>query len=173
MAAGVGRFQVMATLQAARAHVLGLPLPSAKSWGLNRAIFVAASKRGFNGGGKAGPAKTPKGSPAPREFLLGDDKAFAVGGVRTPLFTIGGDIQRPADFDRQIEQRFAGRFSEAWTQALEIVRAYPKAVLESQIEFYARVYRPRRDELAKAWTERAAAAPGTTARPAAKRVRRP
>ncbi|MBC7189152.1 hypothetical protein H5U35_02900, partial [Candidatus Aerophobetes bacterium] len=43
----IGRFQVMATLQAARAFLLGLPLESAKSWGLNRAIFYAAAKRGF------------------------------------------------------------------------------------------------------------------------------
>ena len=37
----------MATLQAARAYVLGMDLASAKSWGLNRAIFYAAAKRGF------------------------------------------------------------------------------------------------------------------------------
>jgi hypothetical protein len=167
MAAGVGRFQVMATLQAARASVLGLPLASAKSWGLNRAIFIAAAKRGFKSGGEPGPAKTPKGAPPPGEFLLGDDKAYAVGSARAPLFTIGGDIQRPQDFARQVEQRFAGTFDSAWAQALEIVRGYPKAVLESQTEFYSRVYRPRRDELAKAWTERAAAG-----RPAAQRARR-
>ena len=35
----VGRFQVMAILQAARARELGLPESRAKSWGLNRAIF--------------------------------------------------------------------------------------------------------------------------------------
>jgi len=42
------RLQVMATLQAARAFLLGLPLESAKSWGLNRAIFYAEAKRVFN-----------------------------------------------------------------------------------------------------------------------------
>src|SRR5579883_2904365 len=46
----VGRFQVMALLQAARAQVLGYPLDEAKSFGLNRAIFYAAAKRGFRGG---------------------------------------------------------------------------------------------------------------------------
>jgi hypothetical protein len=35
----VGRFQVMALLQAARAKVLGYPLDEAQSFGLNRAIF--------------------------------------------------------------------------------------------------------------------------------------
>jgi hypothetical protein len=46
----IGRFQVMAILQAARAEALGLPEDSAYSWGLNRAIFYAAAKRGFRGG---------------------------------------------------------------------------------------------------------------------------
>ncbi len=41
----VGRFQVMATLQAARAFVLGMPLGSAKSFGLNRAILRRGQKR--------------------------------------------------------------------------------------------------------------------------------
>jgi len=44
----------MALLQAARAHVLGLPLESAYSWGLNKAIFYAAAKRGFKGDGGRG-----------------------------------------------------------------------------------------------------------------------
>ena len=43
----VGRFQVMAILQAARAMELGFSETRAKSWGLNRAIFYAAAKRGF------------------------------------------------------------------------------------------------------------------------------
>ena len=46
----VGRFQVMALLQAARAKALGYPLDEAESFGLNRAIFYAAAKRGFKGG---------------------------------------------------------------------------------------------------------------------------
>ena len=43
----VGRFQVMAPLQAARAQALGKPREDAESFGLNRAIFYAAAKRGF------------------------------------------------------------------------------------------------------------------------------
>lgn len=35
----VGRFQVMAVLQAARAYILGLPLESSISWGINRACY--------------------------------------------------------------------------------------------------------------------------------------
>jgi len=55
----VGRFQVIATLQAARAFVLGFPIESAKSWGLNRAIFYAAAKKG------SGKLFLQRGSPYP------------------------------------------------------------------------------------------------------------
>lgn len=154
MAKGVGRFQVMATLQAARAKVLGMSLESARSWGLNRAIYYAAAKRGFKGEPGRTP-KAPKGARAVREFLLGDDKAYAVTVRGKTLFTIGGEVQRVADFRRQIEVRFAGTFDDAWTEALTIISAQPKPVLESQQAFYMRVYRPRRDILAAKWNERA------------------
>jgi hypothetical protein len=82
------------------------------------------------------------------------------------LFTIGGQVQTPEAFKKQIEQRFAGTFREAWAEALRIVRAHTKAVLESPQLFYGQVYRPRRDDLAKKWTERAASSrkPGTVDR---------
>jgi len=41
---GLGRFQVMALLQAARYYKLHGDLEKAKSWGLNRAIFYAWAK---------------------------------------------------------------------------------------------------------------------------------
>lgn len=146
----------MATLQAARARVLGLPLPRAKSWGLNRAIFYAAAKRGFKRTrDSAESSRSAKSRPATREFHLGDDKAYTMTVEGATLFAIGGEVQRPEDFERQIQRRFAGTFRDAWAEALKIVRRHPKAVLESQDAFYAQVYRPRRDVLAKAWNERA------------------
>ncbi len=151
----------MAVLQAARAAALGLPLSSARSWGLNRAIFYAAAKRGFKGssGRAPGPAAVvakPGGRRvAAREFLLGDDKAYKVTVKGKMLFTIGGDIQTPEEFERQIARSFAGTYRQAWDEALRVVKAYPRIVLESQTGFYEQVYRPRRDELAKRWNERA------------------
>jgi hypothetical protein len=150
----------MAVLQAARASALGLPAASARSWGLNRAIFYAAAKRGFKGTPGKAPAPVPVKSggrrAAVREFMLGDDKAYRVTVEGKALFTIGGEIQTPEAFERQIAQRFGGSFRAAWDEALRIVGAYPKAVLESQNGFYEHVYRPRRDELAKRWTDLAA-----------------
>lgn len=159
----VGRFQVMATLQAARAKALGLPVATAKSWGLNKAIFYAAAKRGFRGA--AGPAR-PTGKEFPKEqrskvkasfgeFFLGDDKAYSVTVDGTRLFAMGGEVQTPDAFDRQIEQRFAGTFRQAWSEALALVKSYDREVLASGSRFYEAVYRPRRDELAKKWDERA------------------
>ena len=62
----------MALLQAARAYVLGLPLESAYSWGLNRAIVIAAAKKGFTGEA----AKEGKTSKAANVYYLGDDMAY-------------------------------------------------------------------------------------------------
>lgn len=155
MKSGVGRFQVMATLQAARAKLLGLPLVSAKSWGLNRAIYIAAAKRGFKPG-TSGPTKPKKYAATFAEYHLGEDKAYSVKAAGRLLFTIGGEIQTPDDFTRQVAQRFGGTFRQAWAEAMDIVRRYDRAVLEHPDDFFAQVYRPRRDELAKKWTAAAA-----------------
>jgi len=161
MKTGVGRFQVMATLQAARAQLLGLPLVSAKSWGLNRAIYIAARKRGFKEG-KTGPTKPKSHAATFAEYHLGEDKAYRVKVAGELLFTIGGEIQTSDAFQRQVIVRFNGTFREAWHEAMEIVRRYDRAVLENPEGFFSQVYRPRRDELAKKWTQ-AAKAKGSTA----------
>ena len=59
----------MATLQAGRAKAVGLTTDEAKSFGLNRAIFYAAAKRGFKGGStkKQGKKVSIKFSPLHRE----------------------------------------------------------------------------------------------------------
>lgn len=162
----VGRFQVMATLQAARAYVLGKPIETAKSFGLNRAIFYAAAKKGF---------KFIKGVTLPEEVLIekrrvpkerieeirksfrveeiGDELAYAVSLGNTVYYTIGAEVQTEHDFERQIERRFEGNFDRAWKEAVKIISSYDKGVLLSQRYFYEVIYKPRRDELSKKWTE--------------------
>jgi hypothetical protein len=162
----IGRFQVMATLQAARGYALGFSLAEAKSFGLNRAIFYAAAKKGF---------KKLKGAPPkislPREVFkipekelkkieksftiekIGDEMAYCVKIKGKRVFTIGNELQTPEAFKKQIESRFGDKFKEAWKEALQIVKAYDKGVLLSQRYFYEVVYKPRRDELAKKWSE--------------------
>jgi hypothetical protein len=145
----------MAMLQAARAYVLGLPLESAYSWGLNRSIFIAAAKRGFKGGsgGGGGERRGGKTSKSAGEFFLGDDMAFKdeKGGVLR--FTIGGKVQTKEDFDRQVKSRFGNTFRPAWKEALSYVKSFDREVLLSADRFYSDVYRPRRDEMAEKWTE--------------------
>lgn len=154
----VGRFQVMAVLQAARAHILGLEVDSAKSWGLNRAIFYAAAKRGFKG---AKPVKRSRSEvkeqpvqETPEAYHLGSEVAFKAHQEEGPLyFTIGGKVQTKEEFHRQIEARFGKIFDKAWEEALEYVRSFEESTLLSQSGFFNTVYKPRRDELAKKWSE--------------------
>jgi hypothetical protein len=156
--ANVGRFQVMATLQAARAFILGLPESRAKSWGLNRAIFYAAAKRGF----KAKPlAERPLAeiqkkpiTETPDTFLLGDEMAYKAKEENgSAYFTIGGKMQTEKDFQRQVESRFSGKFDRAWEEAVGLIKQFDREVLLSQNDFYRLVYKPKRDELAEKWTE--------------------
>jgi len=146
----------MATLQAARARELGLSDRKARSWGLNRAIFYAAAKRGFKKEtgmrhirGRAGKkllAKTRK------TYFIGDEMAYTSKKGQRMYFTIGDQLQTETDFKRQVEERFGHRFSKAWEESLEVVRQYPKEVLLSQNRFFSEIYKPRRDELALKWT---------------------
>jgi hypothetical protein len=162
----VGRFQVMATLQAARAHVLGMPVDSAKSFGLNRAIFYAAAKRGFKGKGGVKPPtkfKSKEKEYSDREIKkmqksfsltsIGDEAAYCVEMDGKKYFVIGSEVQSTDDFAKQIARRFGKDFSKAWKEAVKICKEYDKGVLLSQRYFYETIYKPRRDELAKKWTE--------------------
>jgi hypothetical protein len=152
----VGRFQVMAILQAARARELGLSEREAKSWGLNRAIFYAAAKRGFKhkaqGSTPRGRAEGKRASTSGKAYLLGNEMAYTTKRNSRRYFTIGGKPQTEQDFARQIEARFGEHFGQAWKESRSIIHLYPKEILLSQNRFFAEVYRPRRDDLAAKWT---------------------
>jgi len=159
----VGRFQVMATLQAARAFVLGLSLDSAKSWGLNRAIFYAAAKRGF-----VSPRYPPQEVKIPEKIIeeemrreiaktfeiyhLGDEMAYSVKIKGKRMFMIGNEVQTPENFYKQIESRFGKNFKKVWAEAIKICQNFDEGILKSQRYFYETVYKPRRDELAEKWS---------------------
>jgi hypothetical protein len=148
----VSRFQVMALLQAARAYVLGLPLESAYSWGLNRAIFIAAAKRGFKGGSGGSPGGPARTSKRRDTYFLGDDMAFKSEKESVLLFTIGGEVQTPEAFDRQVRSRFGKQFPSAWKEGVAHVKKYDRETLLSGDEFFRTVYRPVRDDLAEKWS---------------------
>ncbi len=156
----ITRFTVMATLQAARVHKLGLSEPSAFSWGLNRAIFYAAAKRGFGGMAQA-PAGSPPGTPpgaakgAENLYSIGEDQAYRDPNATELLFTIGGETQTEEAFRRQVAARFGSEanFRRAWREAAETVEAFDEPTLRSGRLFYSEVYKPRRDELVAKWSK--------------------
>lgn len=161
----IGRFQVMAILQAARAYVLGLPLTSAKSFGLNRAIFYAAAKKGFTGSGKRPPesislpgkklldSQIKKIVRTIKPYYLGDEMAYSIKFSGKLLFLMGPTVQTIEAFKRQIEERFGKKFKKAWVEAIKTCKQIDEKVLKSQLYFYSNVYKPQRDELAKKWSK--------------------
>ena len=154
----INRFTVMAMLQAARARRLGLAEESAFSWGLNRAIFYAAAKRGFRGASGVPPAaEAPKGGPgAERTYYLGEDYAYRDPTSSSLRFTIGGETQTPEEFRRQIAARFGdvAGFRMALEEAFALVGGFEETVLRSGGQFYSIGYRPRRDRLVEEWGDR-------------------
>lgn len=156
----VGRFQVMALLQAARATVLGYSQDEAESFGLNRAIFYAAAKRGFHGKSRQkstdeqhGNAPAAPGRTTPvHTGAIGKETAFYVEEDGKKRYVMGEEVQQPEDFRRQVAQRFGPAFAQAWGQAVQLVQQADRATLESQRRFYEEVYQPHRDELAAAWS---------------------
>ena len=102
----------MAILQAARASELGLSIVQAKSWGLNRAIFYAAAKKGFK---KIPPRSREEISSKPVEkkkdrYFLGNEMAYAAKKGNRTYFMIGGKLQTESDFEKQIVRRFGTIF---------------------------------------------------------------
>ena len=150
----IGRFQIMAVLQAARAHVLGLPISSAKAWGYNRAIFYNLARSGLF---------SRKGSPLEKlrevtpRFRLGNEEALLPlgdsGRMRSNMrFTMGDQYQTDRDYDPAIVRRFGRYYESAWADAMRYVGEFSKDILENQGKFYSKVYVPVRDRLAHAWT---------------------
>jgi len=163
----ITRFTVMATLQAARALRLGLNERSAFSWGLNRAIFYAAAKRGFKGPGGESKTGEPAPPPDPRTtYMLGEDFAYRDPHRTELYFTIGGETQTEQEFERQVAARFGGetQFREAWKEALALVEGFDEEVLKSGSRFYSEVYKPRRDALVTEWAGRFGATAGAAGR---------
>ncbi|MGC9169610.1 MAG: hypothetical protein ACP5HD_02565 [Thermoproteus sp.] len=152
--AKIGRFQVMALLQAARYFVLYGDLDKAKSFGLNRAIFYAWAKH--YGPAARGTARGAGGSAAAgrkeeRRFVEIAGEEVQVD-EETGLFMIGGKPQRPQDYDREVAWKIdlVVPYQRAWEAAVQYVSSFPREVLESQSRFYKRVYEPVRDTFLEA-----------------------
>ena len=145
----LGRFQVMALLQAARYYLVKGDLEKAKSFGLNRAIFYAWAKYHGRYRRKAVGVRRPaeeKEKPMEGEAveMLGNEAAFL---SSRGWFTIGGQEQTPRDYDRQIAFRISSivPYEKAWEAAVKYLSRFPREVLLDQRKFYEKAYKPVRD----------------------------
>lgn len=154
----ISRFHVMAVLQAARAMALGLDRDESKSWGLNRALFYAAAKRGWHQAKEKG-SRYPiilefehsKKSHDP-SYTLGGEKAFRARDFSQGLrFKFGKTIQFPEQFDTYIKDKFGGDWMTVWNEAIQIIQKSDRRDLDIRSRFFNRVYKPNRDLLAEKW----------------------
>lgn len=159
-ALGIGRFQVMALLQAARHYLLKGDLDKSKSFGLNRAIFYAWAKY-------YGPHKWPmrlmrvmeelrrktirgeKIAECPQGYVKVLGECIAIG--PRGYYMIGDQEQLPIDFDKQVNKKIKLVIDPetAWETALEYVSKFPRSILEDPRKFYKFVYEPVRDTFIK------------------------
>jgi hypothetical protein len=156
----LGRFQVMALLQAARCFLVTGNIEKAKSFGLNRAIFYAWAKRRGVEVKKPPVRKREVGLEKPVEeekkvFYLGNEAAYL---SDDGWLMIGSMKQTPRDYDNQIVKRISGvvPYEEAWRRALEYLKGFPREVLLDQQKFFNQVYKPVRDSFIKSVYKREA-----------------
>jgi len=146
----LGRFQVMALLQAARYYLITHDMEKAYSFGLNRAIFYAWAKKY----GRSRIASRPVRRGA-REVIevrsdkgilifFGDEGAFI---SDNGWFKIGNEEQTPEDYERNIIRRIESivDYEKAWHAALEYLKQFSRDTLLSQRKFYEKAYKPVRD----------------------------
>ncbi len=145
----LGRFQVMALLQAARFYILTGDEEKAKSFGLNRAIFYAWAKhRRVRGpplrsltGEKEAAVKRKEG----KLMYVGDEGAYI---SENGWFAIGGSEQTPKDYQREIERKINAvvPYSKAWEAAVKYLKGLPNDALLRQQKFFNSAYKPVRDK---------------------------
>lgn len=164
---GIGRFQVMALLQAARFYRLTGDLDLAKSFGLNRAVFYAWAK--YHGprhyrpasvddvlnlrSTHAGSTKCPDGF----KVILGECLSVGPRG----FYELGGSEQLPNDFDDQVYKKLKLLVEpeKAWRAALDYVSRFPEWVLRDPAKFYKLVYEPVRDSFFRDLVEKGSVTP--------------
>ena len=147
----IGRFEVMALLQAARYYLLTGDLDKAKSFGLNRAIFYAWAKYyGPHGRHTRFAAYRPREGGGSRASEKRFVKVF--GTEEVPVsdrgwFEMGGKEQLPSDFDRVVKSKIeaVAPWEVVWSKTLEYLKRFPTSILKDPQKFYKYVYEPVRD----------------------------
>lgn len=147
----IGRFPIMALLQAARYYLLTKDIKKAKSFGLNRAIFYAWAKyhgrerimrRKITGREKDVEITSKDGK---KIVYVGDEGAYV---TDDGWFIIGDRAQLPDDYDREIVSKINSviPYDKAWEKAIEYLKKFPKSYLLDQRKFFSEVYKKVRDD---------------------------
>jgi hypothetical protein len=152
---GIGRFQIMSLLQAARYYVLKGDPVKAKSFGLNRAIFYAWAKYY---GTRSPYARLSRIEELLRKQILSGKKTKCPEGFIEELgecvkisprgyYVIGDQEQTPYDYDQQVTRKIARIINPetAWEKAIKYISRFPRKILENPQLFYKYVYEPIRD----------------------------
>ncbi len=154
-ALGIGRFQVMALLQAVRHYRFYQDINKAKSFGLNRAVFYAWAKYY----GSRQPYRLLRAEEEIRKRILrGEKPSKCPEGYKEVLgecvkessrgyYEMGGVEQTPYDYDQQVTLKIKRVVDPdtAWEKALEYISKFPEWVLKDPVKFYKYVYEPIRD----------------------------
>ncbi len=152
--AGVGRFQVMALLQAARYYLVHGDLDKAKSFGLNRAIFYAWAKYY---GPHTQQWRRARLEEILRRGVVRERKTKCPEGMVEVLgecveesprgyYVISGREQSPREYDEKIVGKINKviDYNRVWSVAIDYVREFPEWILRDQQKFYKVVYEPVR-----------------------------
>lgn len=149
----IGRFQVMALLQAARYYLLMKDFEKALSFGLNRAIFYAWAKRTLKTRASRIKRQKTVQETLEEDKKISEEKTFFLGNEGAYLsengwFKIGDQEQRPSDFEREVIDKIADvmPFEEAWKIAVDYLKRFDKETLLDQRKFFEEVYKPVRDK---------------------------
>ncbi len=145
----LGRFQVMALLQAARYYLLTSDLEKAKSFGLNRAIFYAWAKHY----GRQYIRRMPYRYISTGQRVSESEKKLAkVAGEEAFVsprgwFVMGDQEQLPEDYDKNVVKKIEEviPYEVAWEAALKYLGKFPRQALLDPRRFYEEVYEPVRD----------------------------
>lgn len=147
----IGRFEIMALLQAARYYLLTHNIEQAKSFGLNRAIFYTWIKYNkphgrFITNYNTSPMSKTK-SAIDNGYTVNRKVVKDEIEVRGKYFVFGDQVQKPEDFDKTVAQKIdlVVSFELVWYLTLKYVRAFNIDVLKGPDKFYKHVYEPVRD----------------------------
>lgn len=145
----IGRFEIMALLQAARYYVLSGDVNKAKSFGLNRAIFYAWAKYHRPTTRYLLPryVETESSDNVVLSRSSSDKVVEDQIEIKNGYFVFSDQVQTPDDFDKSVKHKIDTivPFEIIWDLTLRYVKMFEDNILRDPNKFYKYVYEPVRD----------------------------